>query len=65
MIARSPRQVLFKRYARSRLYDTEATCYVTADELRRRTRDGVAVEVRDAINDEDVTRVLLAGPATE
>jgi len=51
---------LVKRYARSRLYDTARGCYVSVEQLRRWTVEGVAFTVIDAETAEDITRVLLA-----
>jgi polyhydroxyalkanoate synthesis regulator protein len=52
--------ILIRRYARSRLYDTVATRYVTIDDLRQWSKDGVAFLVQDSETGEDITRVLLA-----
>ena len=52
--------ILVKRYAGSRLYDTSKARYVTIDELRQWRERGIAFEVGDADNGEDVSRVLLA-----
>ena len=51
---------LIKRYARSRLYDTEAACYVTLSDLRAWTVAKVPFIVIDVETGNDVTRVLLA-----
>ena len=51
---------LIKRYARSRLYDTQAARYVTVADLRSWTAKGVQFIVIDAETGDDVTRVLLA-----
>jgi polyhydroxyalkanoate synthesis regulator protein len=52
--------VIVKRYAQSRLYDTERGCYVSPDQLREWTSHGVVFSVIDAETGADVTRVLLA-----
>jgi polyhydroxyalkanoate synthesis regulator protein len=49
-----------KRYARSRLYDSTKARYVSLDELRNWKARGIAFEVRDAENGEEVSLVLLA-----
>jgi len=51
---------LVKRYARSRLYDTQAACYVTVSDLQAWAKAGVAFVVIDTETGDDVTRVLLA-----
>ena len=51
---------LVKRYARARLYDTTAACYVTIAELRSWKRSGRAFIVIDAETGDDITRILLA-----
>jgi polyhydroxyalkanoate synthesis repressor PhaR len=51
---------LVKRYARSRLYDTEAACYVTLADLRSWVSKGIAFFVIDAETGDDITRILLA-----
>ena len=51
---------LVKRYARSRLYDTEAASYVTVSDLKTWAAQGVQFVVLDAETGEDITKVLLA-----
>ena len=51
---------LVKRYARSRLYDTQAARYVTLADLQEWQTRGLAFTVIDVETGEDVTRVLLA-----
>jgi polyhydroxyalkanoate synthesis regulator protein len=51
--------VLVKRYAGSRLYDTVAARYVTADEIATAAKMGRQVTVRDAQTGEDVTPSFL------
>jgi polyhydroxyalkanoate synthesis regulator protein len=53
-------QILIKRYARSRLYDSAKGRYVSIEELRRWRRKGLSFIVRDVETGEDVTRILLA-----
>jgi polyhydroxyalkanoate synthesis regulator protein len=57
---RKVRPILVKRYARSRLYDTESGCYVSIEQLRGWAAEGVAFRVADVETGTDVTRVLLA-----
>ncbi|WP_426435049.1 polyhydroxyalkanoate synthesis regulator DNA-binding domain-containing protein [Bradyrhizobium genosp. P] len=49
-----------KRYARTRLYDSEAGRYVTLADLREWRARGLAFTVIDVETNQDVTRVLLA-----
>ena len=51
---------LIKRYARSRLYDTEAACCVTLSDLREWQLRGLAFTVIDAETRQHITSVLLA-----
>jgi polyhydroxyalkanoate synthesis regulator protein len=51
---------LIKRYAQSRLYDTEAACYVTIMDLRAWQARGLAFTVVDAETNQDITTILLA-----
>jgi polyhydroxyalkanoate synthesis regulator protein len=51
---------LVKRYARSRLYDTEAARYVTLADLQEWRERGLAFTVLDVETDQDITKVLLA-----
>ena len=51
---------LVKRYARSRLYDTHAGCYVTVPDLRAWALANVPFIVIDVETGDDITRVLLA-----
>jgi polyhydroxyalkanoate synthesis repressor PhaR len=52
-------QILFKKYANRRLYDTEKSAYVTLNELAHRIREGRQVKVVDAKTLEDVTALTL------
>ena len=51
---------LIKRYARTRLYDTQAACYVALGDLRSWAAKGIAFVVIDAETGDDITRILLA-----
>jgi hypothetical protein len=50
---------LVKRYARTRLYDTEALRYVTVADLMLWVSKGISFIVIDAETGEDITRILL------
>ena len=51
--------MLVKKYGNRRLYDTEASRYITVETLTRRIREGTEVKVVDAKNDVDITREVL------
>jgi hypothetical protein len=51
---------LIKRYAQSRLYDTQAARYVTISDLREWRTRGLAFTVVDAETNQDITTILLA-----
>ena len=51
---------LIKRYAQSRLYDTQAACYVTMTDIRQWQSRGLAFTVVDAETNHDITTILLA-----
>ncbi len=59
-VIQTPRPVLVKRFARSRLYDTVDRRYVSTDDLRDWAEDGTAFRVVEAETGEDITRLLLA-----
>ena len=52
--------ILVKRYARSRLYDTQNQSYVSVQQLRGWAASDVAFSVVDTETGMDVTAVLLA-----
>jgi polyhydroxyalkanoate synthesis regulator protein len=54
------RLIVVKRYARSRLYDTTNSRYVSMEQLRRWVAKRVAFCVIDAEDGADITRILLA-----
>jgi len=51
--------VLIKKYSDRRLYDTNASRYVTLEDIARMVRQGRDVEVRDRRSGKDVTSVTL------
>lgn len=51
--------VVIKKYANRRLYDTEASAYVTLASLAAMAREGKEFVVRDARSGEDITRSVL------
>jgi polyhydroxyalkanoate synthesis regulator protein len=60
--AQKVQSVLVKQYARSRLYDTTNQRYVSVEQLRSWTAEGLAFAVIDAETGEDITGVLLGKP---
>ena len=51
--------ILIKCYAGRRLYDTEASRYVTLGTIADLVRDRQTVIVRDAVSGEDITSAML------
>jgi polyhydroxyalkanoate synthesis repressor PhaR len=51
--------VVLKKYGNRRLYDTNASRYVTLAEVEALVRDGVDIDVRDAKTGDDLTRATL------
>jgi polyhydroxyalkanoate synthesis repressor PhaR len=51
--------VVVKKYANRRLYNTEASSYVTLEDLAKMVRDGRDFVVYDAKSGEDITRSVL------
>jgi polyhydroxyalkanoate synthesis repressor PhaR len=54
-----PDEVLLKKYANRRLYDTEKSTYITLSQVSEIVREGRQVKVVDAKTDEDVTAFIL------
>ncbi|MCY4238405.1 MAG: polyhydroxyalkanoate synthesis repressor PhaR [Rhodospirillaceae bacterium] len=52
-------QVVIKKYANRRLYNTATSSYITLDDLSRMVRDDVDFAVFDAKTGEDITRSVL------
>lgn len=51
--------ILIKKYGNRRLYDTDASAYVTLDKLAERVRSGDTIQVLDAKTGEDLTQTTL------
>ncbi len=51
--------VIIKKYANRRLYNTEASTYVTLDDLAKMVRNGRDFVVYDAKSGDDITRSVL------
>lgn len=60
-----PSVLTVKKYPNRRLYDTEASRYITMEELADRIRDGRDVRVLDARTDADLTQPTLVQLITE
>ena len=58
-MANSSAKVTIKKYANRRLYDTEASAYITLDRLAQMVREGREFEVVDAKTGDDITRQVL------
>ncbi|HEU5047925.1 MAG TPA: polyhydroxyalkanoate synthesis repressor PhaR [Rickettsiales bacterium] len=52
-------QVVIKKYANRRLYDTNTSSYITLDDLCTMVKNGVDFIVIDAKTEEDLTRQVL------
>ena len=52
--------VVIKKYSNRRLYDTEASRYVTLDELATRIQQGAEIQVLDVDTGDDLTQTTLA-----
>src|SRR6056300_1960705 len=52
-------QVVIRKYANRRLYDTNASRYVTIDDLKLMVKNSLDVRVIDAKNGQDLTRLTL------
>lgn len=50
---------IIKKYPNRRLYDTEASQYVTLDDLRELVKQGAELQVIDSKSKEDITRTIL------
>ncbi|MFT7724707.1 MAG: polyhydroxyalkanoate synthesis repressor PhaR [Roseateles sp.] len=50
---------ILKKYPNRRLYDTQASSYITLADVKRMVLDGVAFEVHDAKTQDDLTRSIL------
>jgi len=54
-----PAQRVIKKYPNRRLYDTDTSTYITLADVKQLVMDGQAFVVRDAKNNEDLTRSIL------
>ena len=50
---------IIKKYANRRLYDTESSCYITLDDLKKLIASGIPIEVQDAKTRKDISREVL------
>ncbi len=53
------KRLLIKKYTNRRLYDTEASTYITLDQLAEKIKEGRQIEVIDAQTNSDVTIFIL------
>lgn len=56
---------LIKKYPNRRLYDTERSCYITIEDVRKLVVDGVEFKVVDETSGDDITRSVLIQIITE
>lgn len=52
-------EIIIKKYANRRLYNTQTSCYITLEDLYDMLKRGEDFIVRDAKTDEDLTRQVL------
>lgn len=52
--------IVIKKYPNRRLYDTEASKYITLDDLANMVKGGKEFKVIDIKSNEDLTRIILA-----
>lgn len=52
-------QIIIKKYANRRLYNTDSSCYVTLDDLAQMVKDDADFVVRDAKSGDDITHSVL------
>ena len=50
---------IIKKYANRRLYDTEASCYITKDDIKKYVVTGIKFKVVNAQSGEELTRPVL------
>ena len=59
MAISAPEVVSIKRYPNRRLYDRQARCYITLQDLEELVLGGKKIEVRDSRTGDDLTRSIL------
>lgn len=59
MLRRNMSTVVVKKYSNRRLYDTDASRYITLEELTEKIRSGADVRVIDAKSGDDLTQAML------
>ena len=59
MLKHAENQVVIRKYANRRLYDTSLSRYVTIDDVSMMVKDNIDFRVVDATNGQDITRVTL------
>ena len=52
-------QVIIKKYANRRLYNTDTSTYITLDDLCSMVKEGIEFTVEDAKTGDDITRQIL------
>jgi polyhydroxyalkanoate synthesis repressor PhaR len=60
MKPKSPQPVIIKKYENRRLYNTQTSQYINQEQVAELIREGHSVQVVDAANGEDITRLVLA-----
>ena len=57
--AKSDNNVIIKKYANRRLYNTRSSSYITLEHLAQMTREGIDYKVLDAKSGNDITHQIL------
>jgi polyhydroxyalkanoate synthesis repressor PhaR len=50
---------IIKKYANRRLYDTDSSCYITLEDLKKLIASGAQIKVLDAGSKKDISREVL------
>ncbi len=59
MTEQATQEIIIKKYANRRLYDTDRSAYVTLDDLAELVKRDITFVVQDAKTGEDLTRQIL------
>ena len=60
MKSKKPQPLIIKKYENRRLYNTVTSQYINQEQVAQFVRDGYDVQVIDAANGQDITRLVLA-----
>lgn len=57
--------LVIKKYANRKFYDTESSCYVSLTEIQDIVRNGRSIRVIDNVDKNDITKKTLAASLSE